>query len=80
MILVPQPQLTKQDANQIAIEYLKKQKNTDKINVSIVEEQKEGWAFKGTCPIDLEGHAWVERFEIVIDIKGKVKKTDYALL
>jgi hypothetical protein len=32
MILVPQPQLTKQDANQIAIEYLKKQKNNFRLN------------------------------------------------
>jgi len=34
----------------------------------------------GTCPIDLEGHPWAERFAVVVDLKGKIKTTDHALL
>jgi hypothetical protein len=35
---------------------------------------------RGTCPIDLEGHPWAERFAVVVDLKGRIKTTDYALL
>lgn len=77
---MPQKQISKEEANQIAVEYLKKEKKTDKIDVAMAEQQHDGWAFKGTCPINLEGHTWAEKFEVVVDVKGKIKKTDYALL
>jgi hypothetical protein len=35
---------------------------------------------RGTCPIDLEGHPWAEKFEVIVDQKGKIKSTDFALL
>ena len=74
------PQVTRESASKIAVEFLKKQKNTDRIDVAMVEENGEGYVVRGTCPIDLEGHPWAERFAIVIDLKGRVKTTDYALL
>jgi hypothetical protein len=74
------PQVSKETASQIAVEFLKKQKNTEKIDVAVIEENSEGWTVRGTCPIDLEGHPWAEKFAVVVDWKGKIKTTDYALL
>jgi hypothetical protein len=74
------PQMSKESASQIAVEFLKEQKNTDKIDVAVVEEQDDGWMVRGTCPIDLEGHPWVEKFAVVVDWKGKIKDIDYGLL
>ena len=74
------PQVSKQAASEIVIDFLKKQKNTDKIDVAMVEEQSDCWMVRGTCPIDLEGHQWAERFAVVVDLKGKIKTIDFALL
>lgn len=46
----------------------------------MTEESKEGWVIRGTCPIDLAGHQWAEKFMVIIDWKGKVKSTEYGLL
>ncbi|MEM2250328.1 MAG: hypothetical protein QXS01_04635 [Candidatus Bathyarchaeia archaeon] len=72
--------LMEKDAQQIAIEYLKKRKNTERIDISSIEQLNGYWVIKGTCPIDLEGHPWAEKFEVVIDAKGKVKSADFSLL
>jgi hypothetical protein len=74
------PQLSKESASQIAVEFMKQQKNTDRIDVAVIEEQDDGWMVRGTCPIDLEGHPWVEKFAVVVDWKGKIKDIDYGLL
>jgi hypothetical protein len=74
------PQLSKESASQIAVEFMKQQKNTDKIDVAVTEEQDDGWMVRGTCPIDLEGHPWVEKFAVVVDWKGKIKESDCGLL
>jgi hypothetical protein len=74
------PQVSKQSASQIAVEFLKKEKNTDRIDVAVIEEQNDGWMVRGTCPIDLEGHPWVEKFAVVVDWKGKIKDINYGLL
>jgi hypothetical protein len=74
------PQMSKEYASQIAVEFLKKQKSTDRIDVSVIEEQSDGWMVRGTCPIDLEGHPWVEKFAVVVDWKGKIKDINYGLL
>jgi hypothetical protein len=73
------PQVTKEAAIEIVAEFVKKQKNTDKIDVALVEQSTDGWIVRGTFPLDLEGHQWAEKFAVVIDWKGKVKSTDYAL-
>jgi hypothetical protein len=65
---------------QIAMDYLKKRKSTEKIDISTVEQKNGVWIIRGTCPIDLQGHPWAEKFEIVIDEKGKIKSTDFSLL
>jgi len=67
-------------AQQIAVDYLKKRKNTEKIDVSTVEQKNGAWVIKGVCPIDLEGHPWAEKFEVVVDKKGKIRSTDFSLL
>jgi hypothetical protein len=74
------PQMSKESASQIAVEFLKKQKSTDKIDVAVIEEQSDGWMVRGTCPINLEGHPWIEKFAIVVDWKGKIKDINYGLL
>jgi hypothetical protein len=74
------PQMSMEYASQIAVEFLKKQKSTDRIDVSVIEEQSDGWMVRGTCPIDLEGHPWVEKFAVVVDWKGKIKDINYGLL
>ena len=74
------PQVTKESVREIAANYLKKEKNTQKIDVAMIEENSDGYLVRGTCPIDLEGHQWAEKFAVVIDWKGKVKSTDYSLL
>jgi hypothetical protein len=73
-------QVSKESASQIVIEYLKKQKNTDKIEVAIVELEDNCWVVRGTCPIEFGETQWPERFVVVIDPKGKIKSTDYGLL
>ncbi|MGB9740901.1 MAG: hypothetical protein ACP5IM_05810 [Candidatus Bathyarchaeia archaeon] len=67
-------------ARQIVVDFLKQKKKTERIEVSAVEQQSSCWIVRGTCPIDLEGHPWAEKFEVVIDQKGKIKSTDFALL
>jgi hypothetical protein len=69
-----------EEAQKIALEFLKKRKRTEKIDVSTVEQRDGYWIVRGTCPIDLEGHPWAERFEVVIDAKGKIRSTDFWLL
>jgi FtsZ-binding cell division protein ZapB len=65
---------------QIAIDYLKRKKNTERIDISTVEQKNGVWVIRGTCPIDLEGHPWAEKFEVVLDEKGKIKSIDFSLL
>ena len=74
------PQVTKESASQIAVNHLKKEKNTQKIDIAMIEEKSDGFIIRGVCPIDLEGHQWAEKFAVVIDWKGKVKSTYYSLL
>jgi len=74
------PQMSKEAASQIAVEFLKKQKSTDRIDVAVIEEQSDGWMIRGTCPIDMEGHPWVEKFAVVVDWKGKIKDSTFGLL
>ena len=72
--------VSKELAHQIALDFLKKRKSTEKIDVSTVEQENEVWIIRGTCPIDLEGHPWAEKFEVIVDQKGKIKSTDFSLL
>jgi hypothetical protein len=74
------PELSKENASQIAVEFLKKQKGTDKVSVAIVETQDDCWVISGTTPIQFGEIEWPERFAVVVDSKGKIKSTDYKLL
>lgn len=74
------PQMSKKFASQIAVDFLKKQKNTDKIEVALIERQGDSWIVRGTCPIDLEGHPWVEKFAVLVNRKGKITNASYGLL
>ena len=74
------PQISKESASEIVVDFLKKKKETDKIDIAMVEEKTDSWIIRGTCPIDLEGHKWAERFTVILDFKGKIKTTDFALL
>jgi hypothetical protein len=72
--------VSEEAAQQIAVEFLRKKKDREKIDVVLIEQKGAVWVIHGTCPIDLEGHQWTERFEVVIDQKGRVKSTDFSLL
>ena len=72
--------VSKELAHQIAVDFLKKRKSTEKVDVSTVEQKDQVWVIRGTCPIDLEGHPWAEKFEVIVDQKGKIKSTDFSLL
>jgi len=72
--------ITKESAEQIAVELLKKRKCLQRIEVSTVEQNHEIWIVRGTCPIDMEGHPWAEKFEVTLDTRGRVKSADFALL
>lgn len=72
--------ISNSSAKDIAIDYVKKRKNTEKVDISIVERKNAMWIVRGTCPIDLEGHPWAEKFEVIIDQKGKVISLDLSLL
>lgn len=72
--------ITVESAQQIAVEFLMKRKSLERVEVSTVEQNKDIWVIRGTCPIDLEGHPWAERFEVVVDTKGRIKSTNFALL
>jgi hypothetical protein len=72
--------ITKEGAEQIAVELLKKRKCTERVVISTVEQNQEIWIVRGTCPIDMEGHPWAEKFEVMLDSRGKVKSADFALL
>lgn len=72
--------VSKEDAQQIAVDFLMKKKNTEKIDVSLIEHKDGVWIVQGTCPINLEGHPWTEKFEVTVDKKGKIKSIDLSLL
>ncbi len=74
------PQVSREIATQTAIEHVKRQKGTDKIDIALVEGNSGGWVVRGTCPIDLEGHQWAEKFEVSVDPKGKIRSAYFALL
>ena len=74
------PQMTKEEASTIAVNFLKEKKKTDKVDVALVEEQSNGYLIRGTCPIDLEGHMWTEGLAVLVDLKGKIRKTEFGLL
>lgn len=72
--------VNQQDAQNITKNFVKKKKGVEKVEIIATEKNDEGYRVKGTCPIDVGGHPWMERFEIVIDIKGKVKDSDFKLM
>jgi hypothetical protein len=72
--------VSEENAKQIAVDFLRKKKNTENVNVSSVEQKDGGWIIYGMCPIDLEGHPWTEKFEVVVNLKGKIKSTYFSLL
>lgn len=72
--------ITVESAQKIAQEFLRTRKNIEKPDVSTIEQNNDTWVIRGTCSIDLEGHPWAEKFEIIVDTRGKVRSTSFALL
>ena len=72
--------VSEENAKQIAVDFLRKKRNTENVNVSSVEQKDDVWIIYGMCPIDLEGHPWTEKFEVIINRKGKIKSTYFSLL
>jgi hypothetical protein len=73
-------EVSREFAQEIVVELIKRKKSTERIDISTVEQKAEDWIIRGTCPIDLEGHPWAEKFEVVVDPKGKVKSSYFTLL
>ena len=73
-------EISKESATQIAVEFMKQTKSSPRIDVAAVEMDHQDWVVRGTCPIDMEGHPWVEKFEVIVDTKGKIKRTHSSLL
>ncbi len=69
-----------EEAQRIAVDFIKKRKNPPVVEVSSIERKDGLWIVRGTCPIDLEGHPWREMFTIKLDRKGRIKSTDFSLL
>jgi hypothetical protein len=74
------PEVSKETASQIAVEYVKRQKASENIDVAEVEAHSGGYFIRGTCQISLEGHQWAEKFEVFVDPKGKIKSAYFSLL
>ncbi len=73
-------QLTKDEASQITIEFLKKLKNARKIEVMFTESKDNCWVVSGTTPIEFGGSQWPERFAVTVDSRGKIKSSNFRLL
>jgi hypothetical protein len=73
-------EVSRESAQEIVVELIKRKKNAGRIDISTIEQKAADWVFRGTCPIDLEGHPWAEKFEVVVDQKGKVKSSYFTLL
>ena len=74
------PLVSEEAASQIAVAHVKKHKGTEKVDVASIEKKNNGWVIRGTCPIDLEGHFWAEKFAVAVDEKGKIRGSSFALL
>ncbi len=72
--------LTVENAQQIAVEYLKRRTSLERVEVSTVDQSNDIWVVRGTCPIDLQGHPWAEKFEVLVDTKGRVRSSYFSLL
>lgn len=72
--------ISREIAEKVATDIVKKRKNTEKVEVTTVNEHDDEWVVRGICPIDLEGHPWTEQFEVVLRSNGKVKTLDINLL
>ncbi|UCE95310.1 MAG: hypothetical protein JSV51_06150 [Candidatus Bathyarchaeota archaeon] len=69
-----------EDAESIAINFVRKHKSVPDVNVTMTELESGVWVVRGTCPIDLGGHPWRESFEIKIDQKGRIKASSFKLI
>jgi hypothetical protein len=69
-----------QDAQYIAVNFVKEKKNVEEVTVIVTEQKEDVWIIRGTCPIDLCGHPWRESFEIQIDQKGKIRTSSFRLM
>ena len=49
-----------------------------KVKKTKVEDKKSMDNYR-KCSIYLEGHKWAEKFILILNEKGKVKRTDFAL-
>ena len=72
--------VTPEDVQTITKDFVKKRKSVDKVEIISAEQKEEVWVVKGTCPIDVGGHPWMESFQVVIDPKGKIKDSDFKLM
>jgi hypothetical protein len=72
--------ISREAAEQLAIDVIRKKKNYERINVATIDQNDDNWIVRGTCPIDMEGHPWTEKFEVIVNLKGRVKSMDLALL
>jgi hypothetical protein len=59
---------------------LLRKRRTRRINVATVDQNDDNWIVRGTCPIDMEGHPWTEKFEVIVNPKERIISMNLALL
>ncbi|MCW3981099.1 MAG: hypothetical protein NWF11_06450 [Candidatus Bathyarchaeota archaeon] len=72
--------LRPENVEDIAVDFVKKRKKVDDVSVVAKEHKRGVWVVRGTCPIDLHGHPWTEKFELIIDNNGKIKTSNFRLI
>ena len=72
--------VSKEKATRIAEKHLLLVKNVEKVEIFSTDESYGDWVVHGTYPFDLQGHQWMEKFEVTVDSKGKIKSAKYSLL
>ena len=72
--------MNSEDAQSIAVEFIKTRKKPSRVNVISTRKEDGVWIVKGTCPIDMDGHPWIEEFEVHVDLKGRIEASSFELV
>ena len=68
------------DIHDIVVDFVRGVKKVSEVNIVMTELKDGFWVVRGTCPIDLDGHPWRESFEVIVDLKGKIKTSNFRLV
>lgn len=66
---------SKEEAGQIARDFMGKQKKTSEVDVAVVETRGDMFVVRGACSIFSGDQFWTEKFEVIVDQSGKIRST-----